>query len=87
MVTSYWNGGNGGDSSKITINNHEYCTFNLDPSSESNTVPGLVLGAAPGLNSTVSFSGSFFHHVIYNGELTQTQTDDLYASWVSYYLG
>ena len=87
MITSYWNGANNGDSSKITINNHEYCTFNLDDSSESSTVPGLVIGAAPGLNGTVSMSGSYFHHVVYSGELSQTQTDDLYASWVSHYLG
>ena len=87
MVTSYWNGANNGDSSKITINNHEYCTLNLDDSSESGTVPGLVIGAAPGLNGTVSMSGGYFHHVVYSGELSQTQTDDLYASWVSHYLG
>jgi len=87
MVTSFWNGNNNGDNCKLTINDHEYCTFNLDDSMESNVVPGLVLGAAPGLNSTVSFSGSYFHHIVYSGSLTQTETDDLYASWVSYYLG
>jgi len=87
MYTSYWDGANSGNNSKVTINNHEYCTFDLNPKGDSSTTrPGLVIGAAPGLSSTAAFSGSFFHHVMYSGSLTQTQTNDLYASWVDFYL-
>lgn len=88
MVSSYWDGPTG-NNSKVTVNNHDYCTFNLDPLGNSSTTrPGLVIGAAPGLSgaSTAAFSGSFYHHVIYSGSLTQTQTNDLYTSWVDFYL-
>ena len=73
---------------KFTRNNETECDQGHSTNLFDSAGEGLVVGGAPiGLNQNNNFQGNVYHLVVYSQDTSQTQKNNIYNSWNTFFNG
>tara|TARA_R110000803_G_scaffold185668_1_gene248032 strand:- start:1051 stop:1863 length:813 start_codon:yes stop_codon:yes gene_type:complete len=68
----------------ITVNDNTLCTISDTFFNANQTGDGFIIGGRQGTGTGVRWYGEMYHTIVYPSVLSQTNINDLYASWVSF---
>ena len=73
---------------KFTRNNENQCSAGGNNGTFDSAGEGFVVGGAPiGLNQNNNFQGNVYHLVVYSQDTTQTEKNNIYSSWNTFFNG